>query len=76
MEFFFGKQIDPDQEKQVINSVLKKYRNERATEDLKKKIYDELVTLKFEGKISIPFQVALREDKFNPFIEILLDTKV
>ena len=79
MEFFFGKKIDPDHEQAIIESVLKKYRMEEASEELRKKIYADLVALKENCEITIPFQVVLRKDFFNkhrPYIEIVLDTKV
>lgn len=79
MEFFFGKEIHPDEEQKTIESVLKKYEFDEANDALKKKIYNELVDLKRAGKISIPFQVVLRNDIFKrhrPYIEIMLDTKV
>lgn len=79
MEFFFGKAVNPNEEQKKIEEALRKYQNETASEELKKKIYTELSILKEKGVITIPFQVIFRKeifDKHRPYIEILLDTKV
>ena len=79
MEFFFGKEINPDAEQKKIEQVLQKYRLEEPTEILRNKIYAEMVTLKETGEVTIPFQVVLRKEifeKHRAYIEILLDTKV
>ncbi|MFN0064767.1 MAG: hypothetical protein ACKVOH_00870 [Chlamydiales bacterium] len=76
---FFGKEIDPDLEQRYIKKVLHKYRLEIPSEELKKKIYNDLSDLKAVGKISIPFSVIFRSDdpsKHRPFVEVILDTKV
>jgi hypothetical protein len=77
--FFYDRPILRNQEQDYINSILKKYRNTPATEELKQKIWEELQHEKHLGKITIPFKIALRKDpskKFPDFIEIILDTKV
>jgi hypothetical protein len=75
---FFGKEIYPDKEKKEIEKILFKYRSESVSEDLKKRIYDDLTIAKEKGIINIPFKVVLRKSKFSrrSYIEILLETKV
>lgn len=77
--YFYGKPIYRDREQEYIESLLKKYRNEPATEELKKAIWDELQKEKDEGRIAIPFRVVIRKDPSGrrpPYIEILLNSKV
>ena len=76
---FYGFDIIRNNEQAYINNLLKKYRNEPATEELKAKIWDELQMEKYKGNVTIPFKVVLRRDslkKFPSCIEIILDTKV
>jgi hypothetical protein len=77
--YFYDRPILRNQEQAYINSLLKKYKNLPANEELKQKIWEELQQEKSLGKITIPFKIALRKDpskKFPDFIEIILDTKV
>ena len=63
----------------ISRSLLKKYDKEPATEELKKKIWDELQNEKFLGRVTIPFKIVLRRDpkgQFPSYIEVILDTKV
>lgn len=79
MEPFYGQKIDPVHQQQVIKKILLKYRKEPPTEELKRKIYNELVEAKAQGKITIPFKVVMRKhsrDKQRDYIEVILDTKV
>lgn len=64
VERFFEIPIDPGADKLKIEKILRKFRQEPVTEELRKKIYLELVDLKESGMISSPFQVVLREDFF------------
>ncbi len=76
---FYDRDILRFQEQQAIENLLKKYRNDPPTEDLKKKIWEELMMEKYLGRITIPFKVVLRKDpegKFPNHIEVILDTKV
>jgi hypothetical protein len=76
---FYGKAVNIDREKRLIQKVLSKYLLEPPSEELKRKIYNELTRLKSDGKIITPFKVILRRDRskmHRDFIEILLDTKV
>jgi hypothetical protein len=76
---FYDKSIFADREQEYIQKILAKYKKEPVTEELKKKIWDELQQEKFLGRISIPFKVVLRRDSYNkypPYIEIILDTKL
>lgn len=76
---FYDKIIFRGQEQSYINKLLEKYRNEPVTEELKKKIWDELQMEKHLGRITIPFKIVLRKDsygKYPSYIEVILDSKV
>lgn len=76
---FYGTHIFRDDEQEYIQKILRKYRKEPVTDELKAKIWDELQMEKHLGHIKIPFKVAMRRDatkKFPDYIEIILDTKV
>lgn len=76
---FYGQDILRKREEEYIKDLLKKYKNEPVTDELRKKIWDELQMEKYHGRISIPFKIATRRDptgKFPEYIEIILDTKV
>lgn len=76
---FYGKKIVPRNEEKYIENLLKKYKHHEASEELKKKIWDDLQKEKYLGNITIPFKLAVRLDpsgKFPSFIEVILDTKV
>lgn len=79
MKPFYGKEIDPASEKQVIEKILSKYRCEPVSADLKKRIYNELSQAKETGLITIPFKIVFHEgtESFRPpCIEVILETKV
>lgn len=76
---FYGTDIIRGKEKEYIQCLLQKYRNEAVNEELQKKIWDELQMEKYKGNIKIPFKVVLRRDVFKKhpdYIEVILDTKV
>ncbi len=76
---FYGYDIIRREQQKYIKNLLKKYRNEPVSEELKKKIWDELQMEKHLGRITIPFKMTSRRDpygKFPPVIEVILDTKV
>lgn len=76
---FYGKNIITRDEKAYILQLLKKYRHEKVTDELKAKIWDELQMEKSKGNIMTPFKLAIRRDsskQYPDFIEIILDTKV
>lgn len=76
---FYGIDVIRRDQQAYIQNLLKKYKNEPVTEDLKKKIWEELQQEKHLGKITIPFKIATRRDPYGKFpdvIEIILDTKV
>lgn len=76
---FYDKEIFADREQEYIEELLKKYKNEPVSEDLKKKIWDDLQREKYLGKVSIPFKVVMRRDssgKFPQYIEVILDTRL
>ena len=76
---FYGYDIIRNQQQEYIQKLLKKYRKEPVSEELKKKIWDELQLEKHLGRITIPFKITTRRDpygKFPDYIEIILDTKV
>lgn len=76
---FYGSEVLRHNEQDYINSILSKYSDLKPTDELKKKIYDELMMEKHKGNIKIPFKVAMRLDPsgiFPSYIEVILDTKV
>lgn len=76
---FYGKPIYREQEKNYIRELLKKYKNEPVSDELKKKIWNELQQEKNEGRITIPFKLMTHKDpngKFPDSIEVILDSKV
>lgn len=76
---FYGQDIYRTPEQVYIRTLLKKYENHPVDDELKRKVWEELMREKSQGKISIPFKIAIRRDatgKFPPFLEIILDTKV
>ncbi len=76
---FYGYTIVRNEQQELVQSLLRKYKKEAATEELKKKIWDELQKEKYLGRLTIPFKVVLRRDptgKFPDYIEVILDTKV
>ena len=79
MDPFYGREIDPSQQKEEIKKILSKYIQEPVSDDLKRKIYNELIDAKARGKITIPFKVVMRKTPGNvhrDYIEVILDTKV
>jgi hypothetical protein len=76
---FYGFDIYRNQQQEYIQNLLRKYKKEPVTEDLKKKIWEELQAEKYAGRITIPFKMTTRRDPYGKFpdtIEIILDTKV
>lgn len=76
---FYGTEVLRSRQQEWIENFLKKYKNEKVSEELKEKIWDELQMEKHKGTITIPFKVVLRQDperKYPDVIEVILDTKV
>ena len=76
---FYGADIYRDREEAYIEKLLSKHKNETVNEELKEKIWNELMWEKHLGNIKIPFKVVIRKDLANKYpdtIEIILDTKV
>lgn len=76
---FYGRDIFVDREQEYVQNLLKKYKNEAPTEELKKKIWEELQMERYHGRLNTPFKIVTRKDpagKFPSYIEIILDTKV
>lgn len=76
---FYGKWVLREQEQEYIAHLLEKYQKEPVTEELKKKVYDELMQEKYLGHILIPFRVVMRRDVYKKYpdrIDVILDTKV
>ena len=76
---FYGYEIIRRKEQEYIKQLMQKYQNEPVTDELKKKVWDELQTEKYRGTITIPFKLAVRRDpygKYPDLIEVILDTKV
>jgi hypothetical protein len=76
---FYGTEIYRGREQDYINEILKKYKNEPVSDELKAKIWDDLQMEKHFGRVKIPFKVVMRRDatkKFPGYIEVILDTKL
>lgn len=76
---FYGYEIIRREQDEYVRKLLQKYKKEPVTEELKKKIWDELQMQKHLGKVTIPFKMTTRRDpygKFPDYIEVILDTKV
>lgn len=76
---FYGFPIIRRQEQEHIKQLLKKYQHLPVSEELKKKVWDELQMEKHFGRVTIPFKIATRRDPYGKFpdvIEVILDTKV
>jgi hypothetical protein len=76
---YYGKVICRDQQQIYIDKTLAKYKGESATEELRKKVYDDLMWEKHLGNVLIPFKVILNKDESGhgmDYIDILLDSKV
>lgn len=76
---YYDKEIVRRKEQEYINELLSKYKGAEANDELKKKIWEELMMEKHLGRISIPFKVVMRKDPLKQFpdqIEVILDTKV
>ncbi len=76
---FYGHDILRDQQEQYIRDILRKYKGEKVSEELKQRIWDELQHEKYQGRITIPFKVVTRRDsrgKYPEYIEVILDTKL
>ncbi len=68
-----------NQEQKTINAILAKYTHEKPDENLKKKIYADLMSAKEKGTLTLPFKVTLRkipDPSVTDFIEVTLDTKL
>lgn len=59
---FYGQEIVRDNQQQYIDNLLKKYKKEPVTEELKEKIWNDLQHEKHLGNITIPFKVVIRRD--------------
>lgn len=76
---FYDVDIVRREQQEYIQDILKKYRKEPVTEELKKKIWEELQQEKHLGRIVIPFKMTSRRDPYGKFpeqIDVILDTKV
>lgn len=76
---FYGYDIIRRKEQEYIQRLLSKYQHEIVSDDLKKRVWDELQREKYLGRITIPFKLAVRRDPYGNFpdaIEVILDTKV
>ncbi len=76
---FYGYEIIRQEQYAYIQKLLEKYRHEPVSEELKKKVWNELQMEKHLGKVTIPFKLAVRRDPYGRFpdtIEVILDTKV
>jgi hypothetical protein len=70
---FYGKCVDRKAEQEYIQKLLRKYQNEPFSDELKKKVWDDLALEKHLGNITIPFNPT---GKFPNLIQVVLDSKV
>ena len=76
---FYGIDIIRRTEEETVRKILQQFKNEPVTDELKKRIWDELQKAKFEGTLKMPFKVVMRRDrtrKYPEYVEVILDTKV
>ncbi|MBA3815255.1 MAG: hypothetical protein H0X29_01800 [Parachlamydiaceae bacterium] len=76
---FYGHDIIRRNEQQYIQQLLSKYQHEPVSDELKKKVWDDLQREKHLGRVTIPFRLGVRRDPYGKFpdvIEVILDTKV
>lgn len=76
---FYGFNIICRDQQAYINRLLSKYNRDPVTEELQKRIWEELQRAKNEGRVTVPFKVVMRRDaagKYPDYIEVILDTKV
>lgn len=76
---FYGKRVDRKAEQEYIQKLLRKYQNEPFSDELKKKVWDDLAQEKHLGNITIPFNLDVIKDptgKFPNLIQVVLDSKV
>lgn len=76
---YYGKKIARQVEQEYIQTLLSKYRKEKVTPELHKKVYDELMNEKHLGNITIPFKVLMQKDEMGirpDYIDVVLDSKV
>lgn len=76
---FYGYEIIRRKQQEYINQLLSKHQNEPVSNELKKKVWDELQMEKYHGRVTIPFRLGVRRDPYGKFpdvIEVILDTKV
>lgn len=76
---FYGYDIIRQQEQEIVDGILAKYKGRKADDSLHKEIWNELQQAKYQGLLKMPFKVVFRRDESNLFptyIEVILDTKV
>lgn len=76
---FYGEEIVRRSQQEYIQDLLKKYRGQPVSDELRQKIWDELQMEKYYGRITMPFKVVSRRDPsglFPEYVEVILDTKV
>lgn len=76
---FWGFDIIRNQQEHHIEKLMEKYKDHPVDEELKEKVWNELQMEKHEGRITIPFKLAIRRDtsgKFPDYLEVILDSKV
>ncbi len=76
---FYGVEIIRREQQEFVNKLMKKYKGQRVTEEMKKKIWDELQWEKHLGRLTMPFKMTVRRDPYGIFpdvVEIIMDTKV
>ena len=65
-------------DKRYVEQVLAKFSKEKADEELRHKVAEELAEAKAAGVFRAPFEVVLRRDptgKSFDYVEVILETK-
>lgn len=76
---FYGETISRHAQQELIQKIIAKYKGQTPTDKIREAIYNELMDKKYEGLITIPFQVRMVKDeegKYPSYLEVVLDTKV
>jgi hypothetical protein len=63
--YFYDQLIIRRSQEDYIRQLMKKYQNEPVSDELRKKVWDELQMEKHRGKITIPFKIAVRMDPYG-----------
>lgn len=76
---FYGTAIIRRREEEKVREILSQFDKEPFSDELKKRIWEELQAAKQRGDILSPFKVVARRDSshaYPEYVEVILDTKV